>query len=73
LNTGISVQSEYLLVFRLGNQYGNFAFGEYTLALRLTSELVDLRTGYANPYPENRGFSGESIPTDHHKIEKWTP
>ena len=28
---------------------GNFAVGEYTLALRLTSELVDLRAGYANP------------------------
>ena len=24
-----------------------FAYGEYTLALRLTSELVDLRAGYA--------------------------
>jgi hypothetical protein len=58
LNMGISAQSEYLLVFRLGNQYGNFASGEYTLALRLTSELVDLRTGYANPYPENLQFSG---------------
>ena len=28
---------------------GNFAFGEYTRVLRLTSELVDLRTEYANP------------------------
>ena len=25
-----------------------FAFGEDTLVLRLTSKLVDLRTGYAN-------------------------
>ena len=29
--------------------YGNFAVGEYTLALRLESELSDLRAGYANP------------------------
>ena len=29
--------------------YGNFAFGEYTSALRLASELADLRAGYANP------------------------
>ena len=34
--------------FQLG---GNLAFGEYTLALRLTSKLVDLRAGYANPIP----------------------
>ena len=26
-----------------------FAFGEDTHALRLTSELVDIRSGYANP------------------------
>ena len=26
----------------------NFAYGEYTHILRLTSELVDLRVGYAN-------------------------
>ena len=32
----------------------NFAFGEYTHALRLTSELVDLRAGYANPIPRLR-------------------
>ena len=36
---------------------GNFAFGEYTHVLRLTSELVDLRTGYANPISrEARGW-----------------
>ena len=29
---------------------GIFAFGEYILALRLTSELVDLRAGYANSH-----------------------
>ena len=28
---------------------GVFAFGEDTLTLRLTSELVDLRVEYANP------------------------
>ena len=30
---------------------GNFTCGEYILVLRLTSELVELRTGYANPIP----------------------
>ena len=30
---------------------GIFAKGEYILALRLTSELVDLRAGYANSRP----------------------
>ena len=35
---------------------GNFAVGEYTHVLRLTSELVDLRTGYANPI--SRGARG---------------
>jgi len=29
---------------------GNFAIGEYTHALRLASELAELRAGYANPY-----------------------
>ena len=29
---------------------GNFAFGEYSRTLRLTSELVDLRVANANPY-----------------------
>ena len=33
---------------------GVFAFGEDTHALRLTSELVDLRSGYANPAPRKR-------------------
>ena len=28
----------------------NFAFGEYSHTLRLTSELVDLRVANANPY-----------------------
>ena len=28
---------------------GTFAFGEDTRDLRLTNELVDLRSGYANP------------------------
>ena len=32
----------------------NFAFGEYTRAFRLTSELVDLQAGYANPFPRLR-------------------
>ena len=30
---------------------GNFAHGEYTHDLRLSSELDDLRSGYANPIP----------------------
>ena len=30
-------------------KYGNLACGENTLALRLVSELPDLRAGYANP------------------------
>ena len=38
----------------LGNAYGIerwvLAYGEDTLTLRLTSELVDLRVGYANPF-----------------------
>ena len=34
-----------------GTRNGNFACGEDTLALRLTSELVDLRAGYANSFP----------------------
>ena len=34
---------------RVGGATRYFAFGEYTHVLRLTSELVDLRTGYANP------------------------
>ena len=38
--------------------YGNFITDEYTHTLRLESELSDLRVGYANPYPENLGFSG---------------
>ena len=29
--------------------YGNFAFGEYLLALRLASKLADLRAANANP------------------------
>jgi len=29
--------------------WGNFACGEYSLTLRLTSELVDLRVANANP------------------------
>jgi hypothetical protein len=29
--------------------YGNLAFGENILALRLVSKLPDLRAGYANP------------------------
>ena len=28
---------------------GSFAFSEYTFALRLVSELPDLRARYANP------------------------
>ncbi|MBQ7375102.1 MAG: hypothetical protein IJW61_03930 [Clostridia bacterium] len=39
-------------------EYGNFITDEYTHTLRLESELSDLRVGYANPYPENLGFSG---------------
>ena len=36
---------------------GVFAYGEDTLILRLTSELVDLRMGYANPRTQKRaGF-----------------
>ena len=33
----------------IGAEGGVFAYGEDTLILRLTSELVDLRMGYANP------------------------
>ena len=32
-------------------EIGIFAFGEVTRDLRLTSKLVDLRSGYANPAP----------------------
>ena len=32
-------------------KYGNLVFGENILALRLVSELPDLRAGYANPCP----------------------
>ena len=46
-------------------EYGNFIVDEYTHTLRLESELSDLRVGYANPYPENFGFSGWAIATDH--------
>ena len=35
---------------RLGIYAGNFAIGEYTPALRLASELAELRAEYANPY-----------------------
>jgi len=34
--------------FFVGGATRYFAFGEYTLALRLVSELPDLRAGYAN-------------------------
>ena len=34
---------------RAANKYGNFIEDEYTLTLRLESELSDLRVGYANP------------------------
>ena len=34
---------------------GYFAAGEYTHTLRLTSELVDLRVGYANPVLKAQG------------------
>ena len=37
------------------NRY--LAKGEYTHALRLTSELVDLRAGYANLYSEAEPLS----------------
>ena len=40
------------------SNYGNFAKGEYLLALRLANKLADLRAANANPYPENRRFSG---------------
>ena len=33
----------------LDKRIGVFTSGEDTLSLRLTSELVDLRSGYANP------------------------
>ena len=33
-----------------------FAEGEDTRALRLSSELADLRSGYANPPPAAAGF-----------------
>ena len=41
-------------VYRKGRSNSNryLAKGEYTHALRLTSELVDLRAGYANLYSE---------------------
>ena len=41
-------------IFWQGNRV--FAFGEDTLALRLSSELADLRSGYANPPPAATGF-----------------
>lgn len=39
------------LVFTVCNR--NFANGEYTRTLRLTSELVDLQVGYANLIPRH--------------------
>ena len=39
------------LGFFVGSGIGVFAFCEDTHSLRLTSELVDLRSGYANPVP----------------------
>ena len=36
---------------------------EYSLALRLSSELADLRAANANPYSENHGFS-ECVDSD---------
>ena len=54
-------------------EYGNFAFGEYTLALRLTSELVDLRAGYANPYPCGRATRVGSCAKRISKTKKDTP
>ena len=39
----------------LHEKNGYFAAGEYTHTLRLTSELVDLRVGYANPVLKAQG------------------
>lgn len=38
------------------SNYGNFSKAEYTLALRLESELSDLRVGYTNPYSKHKCF-----------------
>ena len=42
---------EKAFCFKITHKNGNFACGEDTLALRLPSELADLRAGYANPFP----------------------
>ena len=42
--------TQYLEHFAARYENGNFADGEYLLALRLKSKLFDLRVGYANPW-----------------------
>lgn len=37
-------------------EHGNFITDEYTHTLRLESELLDLRVGYANQYPKHKCF-----------------
>ena len=46
---------------------GNFAFSEYLLALRLASELADLRAANANPCDIRRWVRGR---TGHHRMKK---
>ncbi len=46
---------------------------EYLLALRLTSELADLRAANANPYSENQGFSEWVRGRAEHEKETDTP
>ena len=52
---------------RKGCLGGIFAFGEYILALRLTSELVDLRAGYANSHS---ALCAEASSRPHHKQKR---
>ena len=51
--------------------YGNFSRTEYTHALRLASELADLRVvGYANPYSNALRLSAFDECTGHHRMKK---
>ena len=51
--------SRSTLLFGGATRY--FAFGEYSLALRLTSELVDLRAANANRIPLRFACGAESV------------
>jgi len=51
-----SAKQKLHTLWRGGKKNGNFAYGEYLLALRLASELADLRAANANPYSKRFAF-----------------